>query len=521
MTLIFAVSTAAFSVQRVPKTQTGKNQKPKTNRTISEPDSSEFRVYQPRLVPAPTELQELQADLALILDSPDLTNAHVGVSVIRVEDSKELFKYNSLKNFVPASVNKLYVTAGSLKLLGSDYRYHTDLYLAGDLALDGRFIGDIIIKGSGDPTLSKVFYEDPTVIFDDWIQQLQLLGVKSIVGNIIGDDDFFDDDYYAVGWDYKDLKEPFAAQVNALSIFENKVDITVIPSDSLNQSPSYALYPETEFIEVGNYLSTVRPSERSFLSIVTSPHSNSVELYGNIYTRERMDLQKEQIAISDPTLFFLELFRQRMDEYEIYLEGEIIDIDDLEQDIDYSSLEKIEGWTSPPIKDIVKEINKASNNLVAEMLLKTLAREKTGVGSFENGTQVLADFLVSMGINPSMIVIKDGSGLSRNNLISPYGMARFLQAVYQSNIRADFMASLAKPGEKGTLQNRLIGSEAEKRVTAKTGSMNNVSTLAGYIKTKNNKTLAFCIMVNNFTEPISVIRNIQDLMVMRLASFSG
>jgi len=483
-------------------------------------DSSGFRVYQPQLIPAPSSLQELQADLALILDSPDLLNAHIGVSVFNIEDNEEIFKFNNLKNFVPASVNKLFITAASLELLGSSYAYQTDLYLSGDLALDGRFIGDLIIKGSGDPTLSEIFHEDPTVIFDDWIQQLKLLGIKSIVGNIIGDDSFFDSDYYAVGWDYMDLKKPFAAQVNALSIFENKVEISIIPPDKPGGKPEYYMFPENTYLEVYNYLQTAQPHEKSIVTVLSEPNSNLVELYGNIYNEDKMDIKQEDISVSNPTLFFLELLRARLEEFEIALDGELVDYNELDQEIDYSTATRVPGWISPPIKEIIKEVNKSSNNLIAEMLLKTIAKEKTGVGSYSNGTNQLAEYLISKGINPSMILLKDGSGLSRNNLVSPYVVSKLLTSIYKSKSRDHFMTSLAKPGEKGTLHNRLLGSDAERKVFAKTGSMNNVSTLAGYIKTKNNKTLAFSILVNNFTVPISVVRSIQDLLVMRMVNYS-
>ncbi len=477
--------------------------------------------YQPSILPKPTPLQDLESDLALITDSPDLTNAHIGISIIDIKTKKEIYSYNHLKNFIPASVNKLLVTGAALELLGPDYAYNTDLYLSGDISLDGRFIGDVIVRGSGDPTISKSFYDDPSVILDDWIQQLKLLGIESISGNLIGDDSYFDSDYYAVGWDYMDLKEPFAAQVNAISIYENKVDINILPQDSIGSLPLYTLYPDSDYLEVENYLNTVGPSEKSYVTLFTEPQNNIVALYGNVYTYDRTDPIEKEISISNPTMFFLDLMRDRMEEYDMDITGELIDSDDLGQEIDYSNATAINGWKSPPIKDIIKEINRSSNNLVAEMLLKTIAREKSGVGSFENGTEVISNYLVNKGINPSMILIKDGSGLSRNNLISPQAIARYLVSMYASKHRFAFLESLARPGDPGTLMKRLVGTEAQNRVFAKTGSMSNVSTIAGYTKANNGKDYAFAIMMNNFTVPINVMRNIQDLIIMRLTSLNS
>ena len=206
--------------------------------------------------------------------------------------------------------------------------------------------------------------------------------------------------------------------------------------------------------------------------------------------------------------------------YNIRFRGALLDIDDWNEKINYAELEPVCLHQSPPLSEIISVINKRSHNLAAEMLLKTIGKESLGVGSFIKGIEQVKKFAVKVGINPENISIVDGSGLSRYNLSSPVYQVALLSSMYRSRNREIFMKSLTVPGSEGTLKRRMTRSRAEKSIRAKTGSMNNVSTISGYVTTRDNEVLAFSIMIMNYTQPESLAHNLQDLICMRLASFT-
>jgi PBP4 family serine-type D-alanyl-D-alanine carboxypeptidase len=204
----------------------------------------------------------------------------------------------------------------------------------------------------------------------------------------------------------------------------------------------------------------------------------------------------------------------------IRIRGSLLRNELIDGPINYVELKQIFTHISPPLSSIIGTINTFSHNLGADMLFKTMGKEQFGEGSFSKGTESIKKYLSSIGIMPEQCSIVDGSGLSRLNLLSAQQQTTLLSKVHRSNYKEVFRASLAKPGMAGTLNNRMLKSLAQQQVIAKTGSMNNVSCLSGYITTRDGEELAFSIMINGFTAPDGIIRNIQDMICMRLASFT-
>ena len=464
---------------------------------------------------------ELQRDLDAILDSPDISNAFVGISVLNLESSEFFYRKNDYKNFIPASLIKMLTSSAALNYLGEDFRFNTKLYLNGYLAENGEFNGDIIVRGGGDPTLSKNFYKEPLDVLNQFANALDSLGIKSINGNIIGDDNYFDDEYYAPGWAWDDFMYPFSAQINALSIYENKIDIIVKPNQILNQIAEYRLEPNTKYVQVINNVQTLSPKAISDVVVYKEIFSNFVQMSGGII---RDSLGKEEVqssvAVDNPTLYFLHLLKDCIDKHNIKVRGVLLDIDDYRETITYSDLHLISTIYSPPLKSIIPVMNKQSNNLIAESILKTVAKEVTGKGAFQTGTELLAKFASKSGISAEKISLYDGSGLSRMTVISPKNFVTLLSYMYRNEDKDIFINSLAIPGESGTLKRRLTKSVAQKQLWAKSGSMNGINNLSGYIKTKDNEMLAFAIMIMNDTVPQTISSNIIDLICMRLAAFS-
>ncbi len=466
-------------------------------------------------------IRQLKIDIDDILENPDFSNGITGVLVQSMETGELIYKKNNNTNFLPASTQKIITTSAALEILGKDYKYSTKFFLDGIVGINGEFKGNVIIKGYGDPTLSNNFYENPYIMFDEFISCLDSLGIKSIKGNIIGDDSYFDNIYYGNGWAWNDMNFAYSAQVSALSFMDNKVDIIIEQGDSIGSNTKFTVIPENKYVRIINNIKTVAKQDVIEITALRDAINNIIILNGNIgFDSIKKEKQITSVTIDNPTLFLLSILKDRIEKHNIRFRGALLDIDDWNEKPIYYKLKLIKQFDSPQLIKIIDEINKNSNNLLAEILLKTMAKEVSGIGSFEKGIEIVKKHLSKNGVSPDNIEYIDGSGLSRLNLISPANQVSILTSIYRSNIKDIFIKSLATPNEDGTLKRRMTQSRAEKNVFAKTGSMENVSTICGYVETRDKEYFAFSIMQNNFTVPGSLARNLQDLILMRLAAFS-
>jgi serine-type D-Ala-D-Ala carboxypeptidase/endopeptidase (penicillin-binding protein 4) len=473
------------------------------------------------LVPQLTPMQVLQSDLSALINNPDMSNAIIGVSVRSISTGEQFFKHNDSKSFTPASNQKILTTSAALKYLGSDFKFSTSAYLDGELLQNGEFFGNIIIRGSGDPTMSDYYKENPLDFVDKFATRLDSLGVRIIRGNIIGDDSYFDEIHYGPGWAWDDFLFPYCAQTNALSINDNKISIEVKQGDTTGLPADISVSPECSYYRVINRIRTVGIGELTEIVPYRELHSNIFELSGQIaYDTSRINKVNINVTIDNPTLFFLNIVKDALERHNIRFRGALVDVQDYNEEIDYMSLSPVFEYQSPELSEIIKVVNQQSHNLSADNIFKTIAKETSGVGSFAKGSEQILKFASSAGIPPDKIAVFDGSGLSRFNLFTPKYMVDLLTKNYKADYQEDFINSLASPGQEGTLKHRMTQTLAENRVKAKSGSMNNISTLSGYVTTRDGEVLAFSIMTMNFTVPRTLAHNIEDLICMRLASFS-
>jgi D-alanyl-D-alanine carboxypeptidase/D-alanyl-D-alanine-endopeptidase (penicillin-binding protein 4) len=465
-------------------------------------------------------LKELQRDLDGIFEGAEISNANIGVSAQYIETGEFLYRRNDEKNFTPASNLKLITTAAALEYLGKDFRYKTRFYLDGTANRGGEFIGNIIIRGGGDPTLSQFFYRDATFIFDAVFNKLDSLGITSIRGNIIADDTYFTDEPYPKGWSIEDIPFAFSPEVSGLNYYDNTVEFLCEPGIAPGEKPHIDIVPENEYVTYINDLITTDSNIASTAEGLRSAESNSFVISGGVPLRKERNNVIIQSSIHKPGLYFASILRSELERRGIRIRGSLLESKEIYYFPNYPTLVLLAEQNSPVLSDIVLITNRFSHNLCAEVLLKTIAKEKTGIGSFDNGIQMMKKFLTKYGVNADKISIADGSGLSRLNLCSPLSFVKVLNAMYNSPNRDEFIASLAIPGERGTLHKRLTNSRAETNIFAKTGSMTSVSTISGYALTRDREPVAFSIMCNGFTVPFSVIHSLEDLVCMRLASFS-
>ena len=467
-------------------------------------------------------IAELRSELATILSDSILSGASVGFYVASLKTKEVIFTQNEQKALVPASNMKIISSAAAMDFLGADFTYTTTLFLDGLLKKSsGEFVGNVIIRGAGDPSMSTYFYDDPLSILRQWCGVLDSLGVRSIRGNLVGDDSYFNDDPWGQGWSWDDFPYAFAAQISALSFNDNKVDVVVKPAFSIGQPAEIKVLPPTSYVNVVNTARTVPRDSAASVSITRQSYSNVIYVSGTIAAdTSESGTRISSVAVDNPTLFTLSLFKKTLEEQGIKVRGGMFDSKQWGDKIAYAEMRPVCYHTSPPLRDIVRIENTISHNLCAEQIWRTAAKEFNGKGNADQAADMTRQFGVKNGISLKGASLADGSGLSRFNLISPKHVAEVLTAVYASKNRNNFMRSLAVPGERGTLQNRLKGTIAEKNLKAKTGTLTNVSALSGFITTRDQEPLVFSLMFNGYTLPASTIRAYQDIIALRLAGFA-
>ena len=445
---------------------------------------------------APLEASTAASDAAIrntigtILADERLPDTYWGVYVQNLRTGEVIYSQNADKNFMPASNLKLLTTATALDRLGPTYRYVTRLYFDGSTR-DSTLRGDLIVRGSGDPSFgSQLSGTDPLW---DWARELKALGVARVEGRIIGDDDAMDDLPYADGWDINYIAtEDWAQSAGGLTYADNLVTLNIAGARA---GEAATVEPEPSgYVDVRNDLTTRGRRGYNPIRIRRTVGTNKISLEGAVSSGYA---GAARIPIQDPTAFALHAFADRLRDAGITVEAEIVDADDLDDGVSYDDA-PILVHVSAPLATILTAINQKSNNLYAEQVFRTFAVSGTATG----GERRVFDFLAKAGIETTGLAIRDGSGLSRKNLISPETLGQLLAYLYRSPMRDAFLATLARGGqEETTLRYRLAGLP----VRAKTGALEHVRSLSGYVAGPEDTPYVFVTFANNFTSRSSLI----------------
>jgi D-alanyl-D-alanine carboxypeptidase/D-alanyl-D-alanine-endopeptidase (penicillin-binding protein 4) len=373
------------------------------------------------------------------------------------------------------------------------------------------------VQGGGDPAISGRFYNgDMFKVYSDWADSLIELGIDEIQGNVIGDDNLFDDVALGPGWSWDYESYWFSAPSGALSFNDNCVDI-VVTYDKKRKTPHLAVMPDTKYLVILNNITAVDEDSSTAIKIYRERGTNVIDIFGTI--RDSYDSVKTFATVNNPTQYAMVVFREILEKKGIVIKGYPVDIDEVKEPLSFTGMNELFTYYSPPLKDIIKIINKNSQNFFAEQLLKTIGLEKEGYGTFSNGIKAESGIFREMGINPEGMVIVDGSGLSHLDLVTPKQIVTLLNYMYKSNYFVPFYNSLPIAGVDGTLGERMNKTKAQNKVRAKTGFLEYVRSLSGYAFTADNEPVAFSLIVNNFNVPVKLAENIQDLVCLRLASF--
>lgn len=461
-------------------------------------------------------IAEFREQLDDIFNDPNFSSAQWGVVIQSLANGEYFYKRNEDKIFIPASDLKLITSAAALVNLGFDYRFKTEIYRRGKV--DGSILkGDLIIKGFGDPTISGRLYDgEMTQIFEDWADSLLELGIDEIDGNIIGDGSAFDNVNLGEGWAWDQESDWFAAPTGALSLNENCVDILIKPSNK-GQKATLSVQPPTNYVTLINRVYTVPADSVTDINVYRERGTNIITVTGTV--REKSDTLRYYSTINSPTQFFVVVLKDVLQKKGIVVKGFGTDVNDLTDQLDYTKANLLFTHKSVTLSLILNIMNKNSYNFYAEQLLKTLGYEKEKYGSVANGLKVVKNFLSTTGINTEGVSIVDGSGLSRLNLVSPRQFISLLSYMYKHNLFKYFYNSLSVAGRDGTLAERFQKTRVEDNLHAKTGMLEGVRSLSGYIYTGDKEPVAISLVVNNVIVPMKLAENLQDLICVRLANF--
>jgi serine-type D-Ala-D-Ala carboxypeptidase/endopeptidase (penicillin-binding protein 4) len=462
-------------------------------------------------------LSELRDQLDDYFNDKNFSDALWGVMIKSLKTGEIIYKRNVDKLFIPASNMKLFTSTAALLLLGPNYNYETEFYVNGDLE-KGVLKGDLIIQGSGDPTISNRFYGgSKTKIFEDWADSLKAKGIWIIGGNILGDDSVFDNHGLGTGWTLDYESSWFASPSGALSFNDNTIEIKVEPTE-INYPAKISLNPDTKYVTVISKVITGDEESQNSISVERLRGTNIINVTGVI--RKDSKSYVENLSISDPTMYLLTVLREVFEKKGIVVKGNIGGLENSDKKIIEDDLTLVYRHRSVSLNSILKELNKNSNNFYAEQLLKTIGLELYNYGTVENGVKACKELFNTMGISPDNMIMADGSGLSRLNLISPRQIVNLLSYMYKSEVYSNFYESLPIAGVDGTLINRMKKTSAENNVRAKAGYNTNVSAISGYLKTVSGEPLVFSILVNNFLAPPALANYIQDNVCHRLVNFN-
>jgi serine-type D-Ala-D-Ala carboxypeptidase/endopeptidase (penicillin-binding protein 4) len=465
---------------------------------------------------APIEI--LRNNLTQKFGDTSFSNAHWGVLIKSLKTGEEIYARNEKKMFMPGSNMKLFTSSAALISLTPEYQYYTELITTGNIK-DSILFGDIILKGSGDPSISGRYNEGKvTETFEQWADSLKMRGIKVVRGNLIGDDNCFDEDYYGSGWAADDETDYYAAQISGVSFNDNCIDFKVFPSIKIGDTCSLTWIPNTKYISVINQTITASMLDTiDTIKFLRKRGTNTIYVQGKL--SQGKNPQTESVTVDNPTLYTMSIVKEVFESKGIKVNGIPLDCDDLLDTLKYTNTTHLASFTSLPYSALIKTINKPSQNYYAEQIFRTIGKEKIGVGSFDSSKMIVLPVLANWGVDTANLRMVDGSGLSRQNLVTPSDVIHVLQGMYKEKNFLTFYESLPVAGVDGTLKNRMKGTKAEGNVHAKTGFIGYVRALSGYVTSLDGEMFTFSLIVNNYTVSTKLAEKIQDDVCVMLAEF--
>ena len=437
-----------------------------------------------------------------LLGAAPASKGEWGLLIADAETGETLYEQNADRYFVPASNMKLFSTALALAKLGPEYRFHTTLETRGTISGEGVLTGDVALVGRGDPNLSnrrfpyelkEEFVGPPEKALAELADALVAKGVKVISGDVIGDDSYFPRERYPSGWEIDDMVWEYGAAISAIVVDDNTVTLTLTPGELAGSPVQAALSPATPDFTVENNVATSAAEVKSDLTLKREPGANLVVVKGILPAKSTP--RKLVLAIQEPAQHAAASLKRLLEERGVRVGGaararhEVVRIP--------GDPVILAEHVSVPLGDSVKLVNKISQNLHTEMLLRTVARQVGIWNTPEDLMKIPTDFYTAAGIAPGDVIQTDASGLSRHDLVTPRAIVSLLTYAQKQPWFGPYYESLPVAGVDGTLEDRMKNTPAAGRIHAKTGSVEHVRTLSGFAETLNGRRLIFSFLSNN------------------------
>lgn len=476
----------------------------------------------PKGLPQTSTTDELKGAIQEIMGRIDLGNPTIGI-FIQSSKSEVLYEQNQDIAMKPASCHKIQTGAAALYYLGTDFRYSTALYMQGNI--NGKTLeGDLIVKGSGDPTISGRFAKeknDITGIFRGWAKELKKLGINKIKGDVIGDDDYFDDQYFGPGWPSDERGEWYCAEISALSFNDNCVDVYWKGSGKAGKEASYKLNPETSFIK---FVSEVTIGDGGYkeTSFLRKDKMNVIIVRGRI---PKGKSSVDWCTIYNPTLYFATVLKETLQKEGFEISGIPTDLDDdpirkviVQAD---PATTPVAAYESPPLMTMLDIVDTNSQNFYAEQIYKTIGKRVKGEGSFFKSSDAVQEFLKKEGLFENGSVVIDGSGLSYLNRVSPKQLVGVLRYLSQKLYWQEYLNTLPRGGRKGYLKTiwtkTLEEMEIAPRIYGKTGYIGGVVGLTGVVYDASGREIYYSILINGFQGSTDKARSLANAIAFEVA----
>ena len=480
---------------------------------------------------APQTLEELRARIREVVTRPEFAASHLSVKVASLDTGRVLFEQDARKWMQPASNMKLFTVAAALDRLTPDFRFITSVYAPARPDASGAVRGDLVVYGRGDPTLALRFNPEGDADYfraiDELAAQIQAAGVRRVEGDLVGDESYFTGPPVSPGWEWDDLQWYYGAEVSALTVNDNSVDLSIKPGASVGAPARITLGPPTPHLTIVDRTTTAARGTTRELSVHRPLGQNTIEVRGRLPLDDRG--YTVSLAVSRPALMFTNMLRSSLERRGVVVTGQTRTVDAQGradgQPLQVSSLVEIAARKSPPLSVIAAQTLKPSQNLYSEILLRTLGKMNTAadpkLSSEDAGVQAVRNFLTQAGIDPSGLVMLDGSGLSRADLVTADTTLQLLNYMNRHRFSVVFREALPVAGLDGTLRNRMKGTPAQGNVRAKTGTLGTATSLAGYVFSASGERLVFALMINNPPRDTNPRANFTDAIAVLLASFAG
>jgi len=451
-----------------------------------------------------------------VLARPALRRAEWGIEVRDAASGRLLYARNAERPFIPASNLKLVVTATAAHHLAPDYRYRTTLYATGPVR-GGVLEGDLVLYGRGDPLIGNRYGQSRTAVWEALADSLRARGITRVGGGVVADDSYFEATHLRPDWDPYDLRWWYAAPVGALGFNDNSIEVHIAPG-AVGSRARVTWEPHSEFVEVENRTVTVGARGRATVDLERVPGTERVRAVGQVPSGAGSDV--EFFAVTSGALYAGTTFREALERRGIAVgRAAVRVVSDPAQSPAGRATPLVEHW-SDPLPRVIAPILLNSQNWIAETLLKTVGREVRGEGSWDAGLAVERDFLTRVvGIDPADVALRDGSGLSGNNRVTPRALVRLLTYVHRTPRMRVVRDNLPVSGREGSLKSRF--GDMPGRVAAKTGYIGNVDSLSGFVTMDDGRVAVFSIIANQSFQPSARMKAGIDDVVRAVAAGGG